>query len=127
MNKFAKNVLIIEDHEVLGNTMKRVLKHFFSKEIVLSNFKNLVYEKTDFRNYDFLICNVNSKKDLKTLQLVNRIKQKYKHIKVLAITESPSKELERYTKNIGVDSLLSKPFSLDEILQPIKKGEKVAC
>ena len=126
MNKYNVNVLIIEDNETLADVMVRVLKQFFTKKIEVLSLKDLSLNNVEFSKYDFLICNVNKRRNFNVLDTLASIKASNKNLKTVITTETPSEQLEEKIFEIGVDKYLPKPYRLKDILTPLSK-DNVAC
>lgn len=116
MRKYNKNVLVIEDNEILGKTMIRVLKHFFVKDIDLIVSKDDFKSKKSIENYDFLICNLSTPEKSNALELIEKIKKVNSKIKTVVTTGNPSLEIEKKALEIGIDKFLVKPCRLGDII-----------
>jgi len=121
----AKNILIIDDDQLVVKTLSRYLKTCgYKVEVVLSGEEAI--KKTEAIPFDLIISDIrmpgmNGLETLKKLRSVCQNKHKIK-IPEIIITGYASDENKREAEKMGITNYIYKPFDLSVFIEAVKRS-----
>jgi len=121
----AKNILIIDDDQLVVKTLSRYLKTCgYKVEAVLSGEEAI--KKTEAIPFDLIISDIrmpgmNGLETLKKLRSVCQNKHKIK-IPEIIITGYASDENKREAEKMGITNYIYKPFDLSVFIEAVKRS-----
>jgi len=118
--KKKARVLIVEDNEPNCELMEIYLRTYCDSDSVFSG-KQAV--KHAFINqYDLILMDINLGPDMDGIQATKEIRslENYKSIPIIAVTGFSTNEEKTKILSSGIDQLLSKPFTREELLKIVR-------
>ncbi len=108
-----KKILVVEDEELISNTLKALLDVMKIEYKNVSNGKEgLKAFKTD--NYDLIITDI-FMPEMDGFKLIEEIREINKNIPIIVISGYIDNETIRKIKQIGANEYIEKPFSIKEV------------
>lgn len=116
----SANILLVEDEEILLNTMAKLLTNFFANVLVACNGEEAlcVYEKN---LVDIIITDINMPK-LNGLNFVEKIREIDQKIPILFLSAYSDREKLLRAINLQVNGYLVKPASTKSLLSACDKA-----
>lgn len=117
LHKSQTNILLVDDDPIQLNMLEKILKkHNYNVDFV--NNPLSVLDKLKNKKYDVLITDIQMR-DFSGLDLIKLVREKYskENLKVVALSGLSGVSSEYM--NLGFDAFLSKPVSVNELLNCI--------
>lgn len=111
----SRNVLVVDDDVVIGNSIKRVLgKEGYQVRETQSGLEAL--EELSHQHYDMVFADIRMP-GMDGLEMTSRLKKSYPRLPVLIITGYGTEASEKKANDLGVAGFLRKPLSPEMIIE----------
>ena len=124
-----KVLVIDDDHQLAGLIKAYFISLSISVEIDYNPMSALRHLKTN--KYDLLLTDVNMT-PMSGFQLITEVRSFNKKMKIIAMSGSFSNEYNRLPRivrdleKIGVDKFLAKPFSVNDLKEPLEELDLIS-
>lgn len=123
----AKNILVIDDEELVIQSLRRLLKREGYEVCVVASGKEAL-EKIRELDFDMVVSDIRMP-ELDGIAIVKKIREYYKEsnkkpIPEIFITGYASEETYKQAQELKVADYLYKPFDIIEFLETVKKHLK---
>ncbi len=115
-----KKVLVIDDEQIVLNSVKKVLSHGdYDVETTLSGRQGLEWALS--RNYDIVMTDVRMP-DMGGMLILRDIKKVKPSLPVVIITGYANVQSAKQALNLGAAEYIEKPFTPDQLLKAVNKA-----
>ena len=127
-----KCILLVDDEQLLLDSMQRILKIFKTGYKVLTTTNSFAVPWMIGESaLDILVTDI-FMPDKDGLELIKEVRKKYPLVKIIAMSGGGGSGKEEYldmAKRFGSSYSLTKPFSSDELISALKKvvGNEESC
>ena len=127
-----KCILLVDDEQLLLDSMQRILKIFKTGYKVLTTTNSFEVPRMIGESaVDILVTDI-FMPDKDGLELIKEVRKKYPLVKIIAMSGGGGNGKEEYldmAKRFGSSYSLTKPFSSDELISALKKvvGNEETC
>ncbi len=113
-----KNILIVDDDENMGDTLKDILElEGYEVELARSGEESLELAKR--RSYDCFLLDIKMP-GMNGIDALKALKGIHKNPKVIVMTGFSQSDYDRQAKEEGASFLLQKPLDMENLLKNIK-------
>jgi DNA-binding NtrC family response regulator len=113
-------ILIVDDEPIVGERLKSFIeKDGHQVETFVDPAKAL--QRVEAKDFDIVISDIRMK-EIDGIQLMEKVLQKSRRIKVIMITGYATLELARESLTKGAFDFIAKPFKVKEIRRTIKRA-----
>jgi len=113
-------ILIVDDEAIVGERLKSFIeKDGHRVEAFVDPAKAL--ERLETKDFDIVISDIRME-EIDGIQVMEKVLQKSRHVKVIMITGYATLELAREALTKGAFDFIAKPFKVKEIRRTIKRA-----
>lgn len=115
------NTIIADDHFLVTQGLSQLIKnHFDDVSIVEVHDKSSLFEKLNNKDFQLLLLDIRLG-DTDARTFINEIKNKWKSLKIMAISSHSDQGTVQSTLNLGVDGYVIKNEPTQSIIEGIRK------
>ena len=121
-NTEEKVLLLVEDDEINQLTIKKGIEKEY--KVLVADSAAGAIKILESNKVDLILMDISIRGELNGLEFTKELKNadKYKHIPVIVVSAHASESDITNSVNAGSNDFLSKPFSMQELLEKIKKN-----
>jgi len=113
-------VLIADDHTIVREGLKRILRESLSVEVSEAKNGREVLLKTGKKNFDLILLDI-AMPDINGLEVLRQLKHKHPALPVLMLTIFPEEQYAVQGLKAGASGYLTKDSAADELIHAIRK------
>ncbi len=114
-------LMVVDDEPIVGKRLKRLL-YKAGYDIDIFTEGSIAIEELGKKSFDIIIADLKMK-GINGMDILEIVKKKYPHIKVIIITGYGKKLTAIEAFNKGAFDFITKPFKIKELENIIKKAE----
>jgi two-component system response regulator PhoP len=118
-----KNLIIIEDDELLARQLKEIFEISDYSVLVYHSAEDFLFSKTEIPRPAIYLIDLNLP-GLSGVELVKVIRQRFKFSTIFVITGESPMEAFKSCLSAGADDFLSKPYHPDHLLLKVQNAQK---
>jgi len=123
MNNEPSKILIIEDEDVMQETLKSILKKTYAPIAVGSGFEGLEAIKNN--NFSTILLDLRLPK-MDGVETLKRIKKLDSEVPIIIVSASKDVKSAVECMKLSAFDYITKPFEVDELMAVIEKAQKLA-
>lgn len=113
-------ILIADDHTIVREGLKRILRDSLSVEVVEAKNGSEVLLKTGGKSFDLILLDI-AMPDMNGLEVLKQLKHKHPALPVLMLTIFPEEQYAVQALKAGASGYLTKDSAADELIHAIKR------